>query len=179
MSLPTLEALRYVLPLREGGSLPAIVDTAAGPYAVKFRGAGQGPKALVAEVITWGLARALSLPVPDAALVSLGEGFGAAEPNPEIQDLLRASVGLNFGLRYLSGALGFDPVADRVGHSNSVLRALGRMRNELEYRPIEEVLAELPAHMQSVQSVTREASEAIRGRFFPTQAEPSWIGETS
>ncbi|MDT0181929.1 alpha-E domain-containing protein [Microbacterium sp. ARD31] len=72
-----------------------------------------------------------------------------------------------------------DPVADRVGHSNSVLRALGRMRNELEYRPIEEVLAELPAHMQSVQSVTREASEAIRGRFFPTQAEPSWIGETS
>lgn len=72
-----------------------------------------------------------------------------------------------------------DPVADRVGHSNSVLRALGRIRNELEYRPIEEVLAELPVHMQSVQSVTREASEAIRARFFPTQAEPSWIGETS
>lgn len=72
-----------------------------------------------------------------------------------------------------------DPVADRVGHSNTVLRALGRMRNELEYQPIDEVLAELPAHMQSVQSVTREASEAIRGRFFPTQAEPSWIGETS
>ncbi|MFI8632621.1 alpha-E domain-containing protein [Microbacterium sp. NPDC077663] len=72
-----------------------------------------------------------------------------------------------------------DPVADRVGHSNSVSRALGRIRNELEYRPIEEVLAELPVHMQSVQSVTREASEAIRARFFPTQAEPSWIGETS
>ena len=72
-----------------------------------------------------------------------------------------------------------DPVADRVGHSNTVLRALGRIRNELEYRPIEEVLAELPEHMQSVQSVTREASEAIRGRFFPTHAEPSWIGETS
>ncbi|TDL46192.1 alpha-E domain-containing protein [Microbacterium oleivorans] len=72
-----------------------------------------------------------------------------------------------------------DPVADRVGHSNSVLRALGRMRNELEYRPIDEVLTELPAHMQSVQAVTREASEAIRARFFPTQAEPSWIGETS
>ncbi|CAL4860896.1 alpha-E domain-containing protein [Microbacterium sp. MM2322] len=72
-----------------------------------------------------------------------------------------------------------DPVEDRVGHSNAVLRALGRMRNELEYQPIDQVLAELPAHMQSVQSVTREASEAIRGRFFPTQAEPSWIGETS
>ena len=72
-----------------------------------------------------------------------------------------------------------DPVADRVGHSNTVLRALGRIRNELEYRPIEEVLAELPEHMHSVQAVTREASEAIRGRFFPTHAEPSWIGETS
>jgi len=72
-----------------------------------------------------------------------------------------------------------DPVADRVGHSNTVLRALGRIRAELEYRPIEEVLAELPEHMQSVQSVTREASEAIRGRFFPTHAEPNWIGETS
>jgi len=72
-----------------------------------------------------------------------------------------------------------DPVADRVGHSNTVLRALGRIRNDLEYSPITEILAELPAHMQGVQAVTREASEAIRARFFPTQAEPSWIGETS
>lgn len=68
---------------------------------------------------------------------------------------------------------------DRVGHSNTVLRALGRIRNDLEYRPVAEVLAELPSHMQRVQSVTREASEAIRQRFFPTQAEPNWIGETS
>ncbi|WP_431804404.1 alpha-E domain-containing protein [Microbacterium sp. bgisy203] len=72
-----------------------------------------------------------------------------------------------------------DPVADRVGHSNSVLRALGRIRNDLEYRPIDEILAELPDHMEQVQKVTRQASEAIRARFFPTHAEPSWIGETS
>ena len=72
-----------------------------------------------------------------------------------------------------------DPVADRVGHSNTVLRALGRIRNDLEYRPIEEILRDLPEHMEQVQKVTREASEAIRDRFFPTHAEPSWIGETS
>ena len=72
-----------------------------------------------------------------------------------------------------------DPGRDRVGHSNSVLRALGRMRNDLEYSPISEILAELPVHMERVQAVTREASNAIRQRFFPTQAEPSWIGENS
>ncbi|KQM39191.1 MULTISPECIES: alpha-E domain-containing protein [Microbacterium] len=72
-----------------------------------------------------------------------------------------------------------DPRADRVGHSNTVLRALGQIRNDLEYRPVSDILAELPEHMQRVQTVTREASEAIRSRFFPTQAEPSWIGEIS
>ncbi len=72
-----------------------------------------------------------------------------------------------------------DPVADRVGHSNAILRALGRIRNDLEYRPVTEILDELPDHMERVQRVTREASEAIRGRFFPTHAEPNWIGETS
>lgn len=72
-----------------------------------------------------------------------------------------------------------DPRADRVGHSNTVLRALGQIRNDLEYRPIGEILGELPQHMQAVQKVTREASEAIKARFFPTQAEPSWIGEIS
>lgn len=72
-----------------------------------------------------------------------------------------------------------DPGRDRVGHSNSVLRALGRIRNDLEYRPIAEILADLPDYMERVQTVTREASEAIRHRFFPTQAEPSWIGENS
>lgn len=72
-----------------------------------------------------------------------------------------------------------DPGRDRVGHSNSVLRALGRMRNDLEYSPISEILTNLPVHMERVQAVTREASNAIRQRFFPTQAEPSWIGENS
>jgi uncharacterized alpha-E superfamily protein len=72
-----------------------------------------------------------------------------------------------------------DPRADRVGHSNTVLRALGQIRNDLEYSPLSEILEELPRHMQAVQTVTREASEAIRSRFFPTQAEPSWIGEIS
>ncbi|WP_341578711.1 alpha-E domain-containing protein [Microbacterium schleiferi] len=72
-----------------------------------------------------------------------------------------------------------DPRADRVGHSNSVLRALGRIRNELEYKPVADILSDLPEEMERVQLVTREASEAIRHRFFPTQAEPSWIGEIS
>ncbi len=113
MSIPFLEATRYVLPLREGGSLPAIVETRDGrQYVVKFRGAGQGPKALVAEVIAAGLGDALGLPVPAHAIVELKEGFGEAEPDPEIQDLLRGSIGGNFGLAYLSGALGYDPVAD-------------------------------------------------------------------
>jgi len=116
-SLVTIERLtgvRYVVPLREGGSLPAVVDTADGrAFVVKFLGAGQGKKALVAECLGAGLAQALGLPVPDAAVVSLEDGFGIGEPDPEIQDLLRASVGLNFGLAYLPGALAFDPAADR------------------------------------------------------------------
>jgi hypothetical protein len=114
MALPHYEAVRYILPLREGGSLPAIVDTdEGGQFVLKFRGAGQGPRALVAEVIASGLAQALGLRVPEPAIIDLAEGFGAAEPNPEIQDLLKASVGKNFGVKYLSGALAFDPVADR------------------------------------------------------------------
>jgi hypothetical protein len=114
MSTPYLSATRYVLPLREGGSLPAIVHTQdGGEYVLKFRGAGQGPKSLVAELIAAGLATALGLPVPAYAIVEVEAGFGEAEPNPEIQDLLRGSVGLNFGIAYLAGALGYDPVADR------------------------------------------------------------------
>lgn len=113
MTLKHLIATRYVTPLREGGSLPAILDTdEPGQYVVKFRGAGQGPKALVAEVIAAGIAHAIGLPVPPAAIISLGEGFGLSEPDPEIQDLLKASAGDNFGLRYLQGAFGFEPAAD-------------------------------------------------------------------
>jgi hypothetical protein len=115
MRIPHISATRYVLPLREGGSLPAVVDADDGrQYVLKFRGAGQGPEALVAELIAAGLARALGLPVPPYAIVEVGHGFGEAEPNPEIQDLLRGSIGRNFGIAYLSGALGYDPVADRA-----------------------------------------------------------------
>ena len=121
MTLEHRVATRYVQPLREGGSLPAIVDT-DGPeqYVLKFRGAGQGVKALVAEAIAGGLAQALELPLPGMAIVYLAEGFGSGEPDPEIQDLLRASVGNNFGIQYLSGALGFDPKADET-HTDATL----------------------------------------------------------
>ncbi len=114
ITVEQLTGVRYVTPLREGGSLPAIVETEDDrAFVVKFLGAGQGRKALVAECLGAGLAQALGLPVPDAAVVSLDDGFGIGEPDPEIQDLLRASVGLNFGLAYLPGALAFDPAADR------------------------------------------------------------------
>jgi hypothetical protein len=110
-----LTATRYLVPLREGGSLPAVVDTdGAGRYVVKFRGAGQGPKALVAELIAAGIARALALPTPQPAIVTVAEGFGRSEPDPEIQDLLRGSVGKNYGLAYLPGALGFDVTVDAI-----------------------------------------------------------------
>src|SRR6185295_959472 len=107
-TLPRLVGSRYVVPLREGGSLPAVVDTDAdGTFVVKFRGAGQGPKALIAEALVALLARTLELPVPRPAVVDLGDGFGRSEPDPEIQDVLRGSVGANFGLEYLPGALAF------------------------------------------------------------------------
>jgi hypothetical protein len=119
MALEHVIGTRYVVPLREGGSLPAVVETVqgdqttpGGAFVVKFQGAGQGAKALVAEAIVAGLARALGLPVPRRAIVTLEEGFGNAEPDPEIQDILKGSVGENFGLAYLSGALAFDPAAD-------------------------------------------------------------------
>src|SRR5213082_1657287 len=114
MGIERLSGTRYVVPLREGGSLPAIVETADGrSFVVKFQGAGQGAKALVAEAIVAGVAQALGLPVPMPAIVDLAEGFGNAEPDPEIQDILRGSVGANFGLAYLPGALAFDPAVGR------------------------------------------------------------------
>ena len=104
---------RYVVPLREGGSLPAVVDTDAdGSFVVKFRGAGQGPRALVAEVLVALIAQALDLPVPRPAVVDLEDGFGRSEPDPEIQDILRGSVGANFGLEFLHGAMAYDPAVD-------------------------------------------------------------------
>ncbi len=109
-----LTGMRYVVPLREGGSLPAVFETGpCGQYVVKFRGAGQGAKALIAESLAAGLAQALGLPVPRPAIVALDDGFDKGEPDPEIQDILRGSVGANFGLAYLAGALAFDPAVDR------------------------------------------------------------------
>jgi hypothetical protein len=112
ITIPHHTATRYVQPLREGGSLPAIVDTdSGGLFVTKFRGAGQGAKVLVAEIIAHGIATALGLPVPELATVELPERFGQSEPDPEIQDLLKSSRGINVGLRYLDGSFNFDPVA--------------------------------------------------------------------
>ncbi|SFD09005.1 HipA family kinase [Streptomyces aidingensis] len=106
---------RYVTPLREGGSLPALAEAAdLGTYVVKFTGAGQGRKALVAEVICGGLARRLGLRVPDLVRIRLDEAIGRGEPDPEVQQLLLASTGLNLGMDYLPGSIGFDPLAFRV-----------------------------------------------------------------
>jgi hypothetical protein len=108
-------ATRYVTPLREGGSLPGLVEADdLGTYVVKFRGAGQGRKALVAEVVSGELARALGLPVPELVVVSLDPVVARHEPDEEVQDLLAASAGSNLGMDYLPGALGFDPLAHEV-----------------------------------------------------------------
>lgn len=112
MPFPTHTAVRYLVPLREGGSMPAVVDTDAdGLFVTKFRGAGQGARALVAELIVGGLARAAGFRMPDLALIHLDAAFGRTERDPEIQDILRGSRGLNVGLRYLQGAFPYDPVA--------------------------------------------------------------------
>jgi hypothetical protein len=111
--LRTVTATRYVTPLREGGSLPAIVEADdLGTYVLKFRGAGQGRKALIAELISGEIGRVLGLSVPEIVLVNLHPDLGRAEPDPEIQDLLRASRGLNLALDYLPGSLCFDPLVE-------------------------------------------------------------------
>ena len=109
-------ATRYVTPLREGGSLPAIVEgDDSGMYVLKFHGAGQGPKALVAELIAGELARAARLPVPEIVLMELDPDLARTEPDAEIQQLIRASGGLNLALDYLPGSVTFDPIADQPG----------------------------------------------------------------
>jgi hypothetical protein len=108
----TVSATRYVTPLREGGSLPGLVEADDdGLYVLKFRGAGQGAQALVAELVAGEIGRALGLPVPEIVLVELDAGLGRAEPDPEIQDLIVASDGLNLGMDFLPGALAFGPLA--------------------------------------------------------------------
>jgi hypothetical protein len=106
---------RYVTPLREGGSMPAIAEADDGfLYVLKFRGAGQGPKALIAELIGGEIARALGLKMPELVFAELDEAFGRTEGDEEIQDLLQASTGLNLALHYLSGSVTFDPTATAV-----------------------------------------------------------------
>jgi hypothetical protein len=113
--LRTVNVTRYVTPLREGGSLPAIVEADDGfLYVLKFRGAGQGIKALVAELIGGEIARALGLRIPEIVFCNVDPAFGRTEPDEEIQDLLKASAGLNLALHYLSGAINFDPVVNKV-----------------------------------------------------------------
>ncbi|WP_437601269.1 HipA family kinase [Sorangium sp. So ce590] len=108
----TVHTTRYVTPLREGGSLPALVEADDdGLYVLKFRGAGQGPKALIAELVAGEIGRALGLPVPEIVLMELDPEFGRAEPDPELSDLLSVSAGLNLALDYLPGSLAFHPLA--------------------------------------------------------------------
>jgi hypothetical protein len=110
--LRTIEATRYVVPLREGGSLPAIVEgDDLGLYVVKFRGAGQGILALIAELIAGEIGRALGLRVPEIVLVEVDPALGRNEPDYEIRQLLKASAGLNLALDYLPGSVMFDPAA--------------------------------------------------------------------
>jgi len=114
MKLRHVQATRYVTPLREGGSLPAIVEgDDSGMYVLKFSGAGQGPKVLVAELICGELARAAGLPVPEIVTMELDPDLARTEPDPEIQQLIKASAGLNLALDYLPGSVTFDPLADQ------------------------------------------------------------------
>jgi hypothetical protein len=111
--LRTVSATLYVTPFREGGSLPGLMEASDdGLYVVKFHGAGQGPRALVAEIIAGELARALGLPVPEQAIVEVDPALGLAEPDPEIQELIVASPGANLGVDFLPGAAAYAPGAD-------------------------------------------------------------------
>lgn len=115
LDIRTVNVTRYITPLREGGSLPAVADADDGfKYVIKFRGAGHGVKALIAEFIGGEVARAAGLKVPEQVFARLDEAFGRTEADEEIQDLLRGSHGLNLGLHFLSGAINFDPVVTQV-----------------------------------------------------------------
>ncbi|MDM8530743.1 hypothetical protein QUF63_06180 [Anaerolineales bacterium HSG25] len=111
MPLKTVTATRYVTPLREGGSLPAVMEANDGDlYVTKFIGAAQGPKALIADLVAGEIARRLDLPVPEIVLMQFDAMLGRSEPHQEIQEMMQKSGGLNFGLQYLSGALAYDPL---------------------------------------------------------------------
>lgn len=125
IEIRTVDVVQYLKPLREGGSLPAIVKADDDfLYVLKFRGAGQGKKALIAELIGGELARVMGLKVPELVFMNLDDSFSKTEPDEEIQDLLKFSVGLNLGLHFLSGAITYDPlvsIADSMSASKVVL----------------------------------------------------------
>jgi hypothetical protein len=111
-TLRAVQATRYVTPFREGGSLPALVEADdLGLYVVKFRGAGQGPLALVAEIVAGEIGRALGLSVPELVVMEVDAGLGRNDPDAEIRELLRASIGRNLGVDFLPGSVMFDPAA--------------------------------------------------------------------
>src|SRR6478735_8752610 len=113
--LRTVNVTRYLTPLREGGSLPALAEADDEfKYVLKFKGAGHGTKALIAELLGGEIARTLGLPVPELVFANLDEAFGRTEPDEEIQDLLKASVGLNLGIHYLSRAITYDPAVEKI-----------------------------------------------------------------
>ena len=115
LEIRTVNVVQYMQPLREGGSLPAIVKADDDfMYVLKFRGAGQGRKALIAELIGGELARTIGLKVPEIVLMHLDDSFSKTEPDEEIQDLLKFSVGLNLGLHFISGAITYDPLVPKV-----------------------------------------------------------------
>ena len=113
--LRTVNVTRYVTPLREGGSLPAIVEADdEGLYVLKFRGAGQGPRALTAELVSGEIGRALGLPVPEIVFASLDADLARTEPDPEIHALIHDSAGMNLAIDYLPGSVSYDPVVHNL-----------------------------------------------------------------
>src|SRR5690554_2083463 len=122
IELRTVNVTRYITPLREGGSLPALAEANDDfKYVLKFRGAGHGVKALIAELLGGEIARTLGLKIPELVFANLDKAFGQSEGDEEIQDLLKGSQGLNLGLHFLSGAFTFDPVAteiDQIGRAS-------------------------------------------------------------
>lgn len=114
-TIRTVQVTRYITPLREGGSLPALAEADDGfMYVLKFKGAGQGAKALIADLLGAEIARLAGMKVPELVFAGLDPAFGRTEPDEEIQDLLKASVGINLGVHYLSGSISYDPAVSRV-----------------------------------------------------------------
>lgn len=125
MNTRLVHAARYVLPFREGGSVPALVEADdLGMYVVKLRGAGQGAKALVAELVAGELARAAGLAVPEIVFVAIDAAIAASEPDPELAEPLERSAGINLGLDYLPGSITFDPLADSAPDAGTASRVV-------------------------------------------------------